>query len=72
MAKLREARAIPHEFTPPDGTQAEGSGILTFATSIREGWKASRAEIESDVTIGEVSCLKPAQLLRHLLRADGL
>jgi exodeoxyribonuclease-5 len=52
--------------------QGEGSGILTFATSIREGWKASRAEIESDVTIGEVSCLKPAQLLRHLLRADGL
>jgi hypothetical protein len=24
MAKLREARAIPHEFTPPDGTQALG------------------------------------------------
>lgn len=50
--------------------QGEGSSILTLAISIREGWKASRAEIESDVTIGEVSCLKPMRLLRHLLRAD--
>jgi hypothetical protein len=28
MAKLREARAIPQEFTPPDGTQANQYNAL--------------------------------------------